>query len=319
MVTLKPPKPKEIQIRLTAIGVNFIDIYLRKGLLPTSGTFPLGIGVEGIGEVVALGSESKEFKIGDKVACLGGEPNSYATYMNYSSERAISLPQELDDEYAAATLFKGLTVEYLINRCVSVRPNQTVLWHAASGGVGQIAVQWLKSIGAIVIGTVSTKEKAQQAFENGCDEVVVITEHDFENGVKEATNGKGVDVVYDSVGLATFEGSLKCVKPRGTLVLFGNSSGKVSNFDPALLGSQGSIYLTRPSIAHYFSDPIDLKTGTNAVFTAIRNQHFKIRNINRYTIADAQKAHQDIENRLTMASTILTPEHNSNNTWSYQP
>jgi len=218
LVILEPPQPNKIQIRITAIGVNFIDIHLRKGLLPTSGTFPPGIGVEGIGEVVAIGSEATEFKIGDKVACSG-----------------------------------------------------------------------------------------------------VTTERDFENAVKEATNGKGVDVLYDSVGMTTLEGSIKCVKPRGTLVLFGNSSGKVSNFDPALLGSQGSIYLTRPSIAHYCGDPIDLKTGTNAVFTAIRNQHFKIRNINRYTVSDALKAHQDIENSLTMASTILTTEHNSNNTRSCQP
>ncbi len=310
-VTIEPPKASEIQVRLTAIGVNFIDIYLRKGLLPASGSFPLGIGVEGVGEVIALGASSSRFKVGDKVACIGGEPNSYAEIINVSCERVILFPEALDDEYVAAAMFKGLTAEYLINRCVSVQPNQTVLWHAAAGGVGQIAIQWLKSIGAVVVGTVSTKEKAQQAFENGCDEVVITSEQDFEDVVKNVTSGKGVDVVYDSVGKDTFNRSLKCVKQRGTMVLFGNSSCSVDSFNPAVLGSQGSIYLTRPSIAHYTSNPLDLQAGANSVFAAIREQRFKIKDINRYPLEDAASAHQALEDRLTMGSTILCPSYHT--------
>ncbi|EPJ43318.1 MAG: hypothetical protein OFPII_42490 [Osedax symbiont Rs1] len=308
-VVIEPPTASEIQVRLTAVGVNFIDIYLRKGLLPVSASFPLGIGVEGIGEVVAVGDKPSRFKVGDKVACIGGEPSCYAEIINFSSERAILLPEELDDEYVAAAMFKGLTAEYLINRCVSVQPNQTVLWHAAAGGVGQIAIQWLKSMGAVVVGTVSTKEKAQQALENGCNEVVITSEQNFEDVVKNVTAGKGVDVVYDSVGKDTFSRSLKCVKQRGTMVLFGNSSGSVDSFNPAVLGSQGSIYLTRPSIAHYTGDPRDLQTGANAVFAAIREQRFKIKDINRYALEDAASAHQALENRLTMGSTILYPSN----------
>lgn len=306
-VSICQPEANEIQVKMTAIGVNFIDIYLRKGLLSVKGGLPMGIGVEGVGEVVALGTGVSKFKVGDKVACIGGEPNCYATFTNYSSERAILLPRNLDDEFAAAAMFKGLTAEYLINRCVQVKPNQTVLWHAASGGVGQIAIQWLKSMGVTVIGTVSTKEKALLAEKNGCDEVVITSEHDFENVVKRVTNGRGVDVVYDSVGKTTFDRSLKCVKQRGTLVLFGNSSGNVDNLNPALLGSQGSIYLTRPSIAHYTSNPLDLQIGATTVLTAIAEQRFNINNINRYPLESAIEAHTAIENRMTMGSTVLFP------------
>lgn len=296
----------EVIIKNSAIGINFIDLYLRAGFIKSEESLPSDIGVESVGVIVKVGKGVKGFNVGDRVAYIGGEPKTYASFFKCEIARLIKLPDFISDKYASAVMFKGLTVNYLINSCFQVRKGQTVLWHAAAGGVGQIATQWLKSKGAKVIGTVSSSEKSEVAYKNGCDEVIITSLMDFEKEVMNITNDLGVDVVYDSVGKDTFERSLKCLKKRGTLVLFGNSSGKIESFDVSKLGAYGSLFLTRPSISHYLSSSEEIKFNADLLFLAIKENLFNLNDISEYKFSEIPKAHSRLKNRTSTGSTIIT-------------
>lgn len=304
---LAGPAKGEIQLRHHAIGVNYIDIYHRKGVFAAKLPLPSGLGVEGVGEVTAIGPDVTGFAIGDRVAYVGGPPGAYATHRNLPAARAIAVPEGLDSVEVAALVFKGLTVEYLIHRCVPVTKGDIVLWHAAAGGVGSIACQWLHHIGAVVIGTVGSAGKAEVARANGCDHVVNYREEDFQAQVAEITGGKGVDVVYDSVGADTFAKSLDCLRPRGIMVSFGESSGPVSPLPVGQLGAKGSLFVTRPSIAHYTAIRAEYEAAAERFFDAMKNGVLRATGITRYALADARKAHEDLEARRTHGSTVLLP------------
>jgi NADPH2:quinone reductase len=306
-IDLPKPAANEIQIRHLSIGVNYIDIYHRQGVFAAPLSLPSGLGVEGVGEITALGEGVAGFSLGQRIAYVGGPPGAYASHRNLPAARAIAVPEGIENNTVAALIFKGLTVEYLIHRCVPVASGQTVLFHAAAGGVGSIACQWLREIGATVIGTVSSAEKAQVAAANGCDHPIVYTEEDFQERVAEITGGKGVNVVYDSVGAETFTKSLDCLRPRGALVSFGESSGPVPPLNIGALGAKGSLYVTRPSIAHYTVDRAEYEAAAERLFDAIRAGVVRAPEITTYNLADAPRAHEDLEARRTTGSVILTP------------
>ncbi|RWB69917.1 quinone oxidoreductase [Mesorhizobium sp.] len=304
---LPDPGPGEIQIRHLAIGVNYIDIYHRRGVYAAQLPLPSGLGIEGVGIVTALGEGVSNFNVDDRIAYVGGPPNAYSTLRNVPAARALLVPDALDSETVAALVLKGLTVEYLIHRCVPVTSKDTVLFHAAAGGVGSIASQWLKHIGATLIGTVSSEEKAKIAQENGCDHAIIYTKEDFKARVAEITGGKGVRVVYDSVGADTFAKSLDCLRPRGTLVSFGESSGPIEPMSVASLGGKGSLFVTRPSIAHYTADRGEYEAAARNLFGAIEAGIIKAPNVSKYKLSDAVKAHKEMEARRTHGSVILVP------------
>ena len=306
-IPLAAPAPNEIQIRQTAIGFNFIDIYHRKGVFAPKLPLPAIPGVEGVGEVTALGADVRGFALGDRVAYVGGPPGGYARHRNLPAARALLVPDDLDSTIVAASLFKGLTAEYLTHRCVSLRPGDRVLLHAAAGGVGALASQWLKSLGVTVIATVGSDEKAQRARALGCAHAIVYTREDFRDEVKRITDGKGVRVVFDSVGADTFERSLDCLQPRGTMVSFGESSGPVAPLQIATLGAKGSLYLTRPSIAHYTADRGEFEAAAERLFSAIRTGVLTVDAPCRYPLADAALAHADAQGRKTMGALVLLP------------
>ncbi|WP_425452673.1 quinone oxidoreductase family protein [Paracoccus lutimaris] len=305
--SLADPGNGEIQIRHSAIGFNYIDIYHRKGVFGPKLSLPATPGIEGVGEVTAIGAGVAGFAVGDRVAYVGGPPGAYATHRNLPAARTLHLLDGLDDTLVAASLMKGLTAEYLTHRCVSLRPGDTVLLHAAAGGVGSFASQWLKALGVTVIGTVSTEEKAQYARARGCDHVVLYTRDDFRDEVRRLTDGKGVRVVYDSVGAETFERSLDCLQPRGTLVSFGESSGPVDPVNVSTLGAKGSLFLTRPSIAHYTADRREFETAADRLFAAIRDGLLTVDQPRCYPLSDAAEAHADVEARRTMGAVVLLP------------
>jgi len=306
-VELAAPTAGEIQIRHLAIGVNYIDIYHRKGVFAAQLALPSGLGVEGVGIVTALGDGVSNFNLGDRVAYVGGPPNAYSTYRNLPVARALPVPDGLDSKDVAALVFKGLTVEYLIHRCVPVTKNDTVLFHAAAGGVGSIACQWLKHIGATVIGTVSLEEKAEVARANGCDHTIIYTKEDFKARVAEITGGKGVRVVYDSVGADTFTKSLDCLRPRGTLVSFGEASGPVEPLNVASLGGKGSLFVTRPSIAHYTAERSEYEVAARNLFGAMQAGIVKASRVTTYPLSEARAAHDDLEARRITGSMVLIP------------
>lgn len=306
-VDLSPPGKGEIQIRHLAIGVNYIDIYHRKGVFAPKLPLPGRLGVEGVGEILAVGADVAGFAVGDRVAYVGGPPGGYATHRNLPAGRALPVPAGLNSAVVAATLFKGLTAEYLTHRCVSLRPGDTVLLHAAAGGVGTLASQWLRALGVSVIGTVSTEEKAASARAHGCDHVILYSRDDFRDQVQQITGGKGVCVVYDSVGADTFTRSLDCLQPRGTLVSFGESSGPVAPLQVSTLGAKGSLYLTRPSIAHYTADQADYETAANRLFQAMEAGILNADRPATYALKDAAQAHADLEGRKTKGSIVLVP------------
>ncbi len=299
------PSPNEVLLEVLAIGVNYIDVYFRTGLLPGDITPQTSIGVEAVGRVIAMGEDVDDISIGDRVASIGGAPGSYSTHRLFPRSRVLPLPDSISDETAAALMFKGLTVEYLINRCYLVSAGQTVLWHAAAGGVGRIAGQWLSSRGVNLIGVVGSEAKEDVAKENGFANVLVSTSPTFDADVQELTHNKGVDVVYDSVGAATFDQSLKSLKPRGMLVLFGNASGTVDAFDTSRLGDQGSVYLTRPSIAHYIADNTEFRAAADKVFSVIEKGIVTTGTINRYDLKDVAMAHLALEQRQLVGSTVM--------------
>jgi len=306
-IELPAPGPGEIQIRHAAIGVNYIDIYHRKGVFGPKLPLPSGLGVEGVGEIVAVGPDVSAFKVGDRVAYVGGPPGGYATHRNLPAARAIHVPAGLDSATVAASVFKGLTAEYLTHRCVSLQPGDTVLFHAAAGGVGSFASQWLKALGVTVIGTVSTEAKAQIARAQGCDHVIIYSHDDFRDEVMRITGGKGVRVVYDSVGAHTFMRSLDCLQPRGTMVSFGESSGPVEPLAVGTLGAKGALFLTRPSIAHYTADRVEYEGAAERLFSAMRDSTVVAGKPSVYPLAEAAQAHADLESRRTTGAVVLLP------------
>ena len=302
-VDVPDPGPGEAVIRQTASGLNFIDVYFRTGLYPAP-SFPLTIGNEGVGVVEAVGDGVTEAAVGDRVAyCMS--LGSYAQRRIIASRFLVKIPDGISDEQAAAVMLKGCTVQYLVRRTHAVQPGETVLFHAAAGGTGLIACQWLKHLGATVIGTVGTREKAELAKAHGCDHPIVYTEESFVDRVKELTGGKGVPVVYDSVGKDTFDDSLRCLQPRGLMVSFGNASGAVEPFRPAILAQKGSLFLTRPTLANYTSTRQELEETTADLFDVVGSGAVRIEVNQTYALQDAAHAHRDLEARKTTGSTVL--------------
>ncbi len=304
-VPVAAPGAGEVLLRQTAVGLNYIDVYHRNGAykLPQ---LPTSLGIEAAGVVEAVGPGVTEFKPGDRVAYAGHVPGAYAEARVMPAHRLVPLPEGIDDRHAAAMLLQGMTVEYLLCRTYAVKAGQTVLFHAAAGGVGLIACQWLKKIGATVIGTVGSDEKAKLATAHGCDHAIVYSRENFVERVKELTGGKGVPVVYDSVGKDTWAGSLECLQPRGLMVSFGASSGTPPDFSINLLQQKGSLYVTRPTIAHYCADRGDLLASAGALFAMVKGG-LKVEINQTYALRDAAQAHRDLEARKTTGSTILLP------------
>ena len=302
-IDVPDPGPGEALIRQTAAGLNFIDVYFRTGLYPAP-SFPATIGNEGAGVVEAVGDGVTEVAVGDRVAyCMS--LGSYAQRRLIASKQLVRIPDGIGDEQAAAVMLKGCTVQYLIRRTHAVQPGETVLFHAAAGGCGLIACQWLKHLGATVIGTVGTREKAELAKAHGCDHPIVYTEESFVDRVQELTGGKGVPVVYDSVGKDTFDDSLRCLQPRGLMVSFGNASGAVEPFKPAILAGRGSLYLTRPTLATYTATREELEETTAELFDVVGRGAVRIEVNQTYALENAAQAHRDLEARKTTGSTVL--------------
>lgn len=304
-VNVGEPGEGQARVRHTAIGVNFIDTYHRSGLYPIP--LPSGLGSEAAGIVEAVGAGVSVVRPGDRVAYAGGGPGSYSESRVMPANILVPIPDGVKDEVAAAVMLKGMTAEYLIRRTFQVRPGDTVLFHAAAGGVGLIACQWLKAIGATVIGTVGSDDKAALARAHGCDHVIISTREDIAKRVRELTAGKGVPVVYDSVGKDTFMSSLDCLQPRGLMVSFGNSSGKVTPFDIGIMTQKGSLYLTRPTLATYTATRAELEATAKAVFDVIREGKVKVEIRHCYPLADAAQVHRDLEGRRTVGSIVMFP------------
>jgi len=303
-VPVGDPGPGQVRIRHTAIGVNFVDTYQRSGLYPMQ--TPAIAGNEGAGVVEAVGKGVKELKVGDRVAYTG-LPGSYCEARVVPADRMVKLPKGISDEQAASMMLKGLTVHYLIHSTYKVKKGDTVLWHAAAGGVGSIATQWLKKLGVNTIGTVGSEEKAQLARAHGCKYVINYSTENFVEKVKEITKGKKVPVVYDSVGKSTWEGSLESLQPRGLIVSFGNASGPVPPVNLGILSSKGSLYVTRPTLATYIAARADLVKRSNDLFNVVKSGKVKIETTARYKLADAANAHRDLEGRKTTGSVVLIP------------
>ncbi len=303
-----PGKPGkgEVLLRHTAIGLNFIDTYFRTGLYPAPNGLPMTPGGEAAGVVVELGDGVSGLKIGDRVAYAGG-PGSYAEERVMPADRLVTIPDGVTDEEAAGMMLKGMTAEYLLRRTYAVKPGDNVLYHAAAGGVGLIFGQWAKHLGVDVIGTVGSAEKAELAKAHGYAHVVNYSETDFVKAVGEITGGAKCDVVYDSVGKDTFEGSLDSLRPRGMLVSFGQSSGAVPPVNIGILSQKGSLYLTRPTLFAYIASRAELEESAAALFDVVRSGAVKIRVNQRYPLAEAAQAHADLEGRRTTGTTVLIP------------
>lgn len=296
------PKPSEALVRVTIAGVNAIDGQFRDGSLRT--VLPFIPGQEGAGVVTAVGSQVTHVKIGDRVA-WSGTLGSYAEFIAIPEDHLVPIPQSVTDPQAAAAMMQGLTAHYLVNDAHKLKPDETVLIHAAAGGVGLLVVQMARAIGARVIGTVSSQDKAELAREAGADEVIVFTQQDFEPEVKRLTNDKGVDVVYDGVGKATFEKNLNVMRLRGLLVLYGMSSGPVPPVDPAKLSEKGSLYIARTTLAHFTATRDELLSRTSALFAMIADGKLKLHIAKEYALADAAQAHRDMEARKTSGKLLL--------------
>jgi NADPH2:quinone reductase len=299
------PAAGQARIRQTAVGLNFIDVYYRTGLYKIP-SIPFTPGQEGAGVVDALGPGVTGLAVGDRVA-YAGVNGAYAETRVIAADRLIRLPSGIDDRMAAAMMLKGMTAEYLLLRCARVARGDTILFHAAAGGVGSIACQWAKALGLKVIGTAGGEDKVGRARQNGCDEVIDLNSEDFVARVKELTGGAGVRVVFDSVGKETFSGSLECLMPRGMLVLFGQSSGVVPPLDLSRLASGGSLFLTRPSLAHYVATREDLVQSAGRLFDLVGRGAVRIDVGQTYPLRDAARAHRDLEGRKTIGSTVLLP------------
>ena len=299
------PGEGQARVRHHAIGLNFIDTYHRSGLYPLP--LPSGLGLEAAGVVEAVGSGVDYLAVGDRVAYAGGPPGSYSEVRLIPADRLVKLPAGISYETAAAMMLKGLTVQYLVRSTYKVQAGQTVLFHAAAGGVGLIACQWLKALGATVIGTVGSDAKAELAKAHGCDHTIVYTRENFVERVKEITGGAKVPVVYDSVGKDTFLGSLDCLQPRGMLAVFGNGSGPVPAFDLGMLAARGSLYVTRPTLVTYTAKRADLVAAANELFDIVLSGKVKIEVNQTLALKDAKQSHIDLESRKTTGSTVLMP------------
>ncbi len=305
-VEVGDPGPGEIRIRQTAIGLNYIDVYHRTGLYPL-GDLPHAIGLEAAGVVDALGDGVGGLGVGDRVAYAAPPVGAYAEVRLMPADRVVVLPDAIADETGAAMMLQGMTVEYLIRRTYRVKAGETVLLHAAAGGVGLIACQWLKHLGATVIGTVGSPEKAELARAHGCDHPINYREESFVERVKEITGGQGVPVVYDSIGKDTWDDSLDCLQPLGLMVTFGNASGPVPPVNLGVLGQKGSLYVTRPTLMTYTAKREDLEASAKALFDVVLSGAVKIEVHQTYPLAEAAQAHRDLEARKTTGSTILLP------------
>jgi NADPH2:quinone reductase len=298
------PKPNEALVKIHAAGLNFVDVYYREGRYPAQ--TPFIPGSEMAGEVREVGSEVKQFRPGDRVAQTN-VMGSYAEYQAVPAEKLVKIPDGTTYEQAAAIMLQGATVHYLVRSTFPLKSTDTLLLHAAAGGVGLLLTQFAKKIGARVIGTVSTEEKAKLARDAGVDEIVLYSQQDFVAEVKRLTGGKGVDVVYDGVGKTTFEGSLQCLRPRGYMVLFGGASGAVPPFDPIRLTQLGSLFLTRPSLGHYIVTREELDWRMNEVFQLVIAGDLKIHIGAKYKLRDAAQAHRDLEGRKTVGKVLFIP------------
>ena len=298
------PGEGEVRLAQTAVGLNYIDVYHRSGLYPME--LPSGIGLEAAARVEAVGAGVTDLKEGDRVAYAAPPIGAYAEARLMPAHRLVKLPDEIDDRLAAAMMLQGMTVQYLIRRTHQVKAGDTVLFHAAAGGVGLIACQWLKALGATVIGTVGSDAKAELAKAHGCDHAIVYTRENFVEQVKEITGGEGVPVVYDSVGRDTWEGSLDCLAQFGLMVSFGNASGPVPPVNLGVLSAKGSLFVTRPTLMNYTAKRSDLVASANELFEVVRSGAVKVEVNQTYPLAEAVQAHRDLEARKTTGSTVLT-------------
>lgn len=304
-VPVPHPGADEALVRIEAAGVNFIDTYQRSGLYPVA--LPAILGVEGGGVVEAIGDGVTAVSAGDRVA-FAMQPGTYAAYTAVAAWKLAPVPDEISSETAAAVLLQGMTAHYLSHSTYPLKEGDTALIHAAAGGTGSLLVQLAKRCGATVIGTTSTAEKAALARESGADEIILYTETDFEAALKELTGGQGVDVVYDSVGKATFDKSLNCLRPRGYMVLFGGASGPVAPIDPQILNQRGSLFLTRPTLGDYAASTEEIKSRTDDLFAWIATGELQVRVDQRFPLAEAADAHRYIEGRKTKGKILLIPE-----------
>jgi NADPH2:quinone reductase len=304
-VDVGKPGPGEARVRHTAIGLNYIDTYFRTGLYKLP--LPSGIGVEAAGVVEAVGPGVTDISKGDRVAYGGHPPGSYAEVRVMPADKLVKLPDDVSDRSAATLMLKGLTVQYLFRQTFPLKGGETILFHAAAGGVGLIACQWARALGVTLIGTVGSDEKAALAKANGCAHTIVYTRENFVERVKEITGGKGVPVVYDSIGKDTFPASLDCLKPRGMFVSFGSSSGPIAAFDIGLLVQKGSLFATRPSIAAYAATRPDLLRMADEVFALVKSGKIVSEARQTYALKDAAQAHRDLEARKTTGATLLLP------------
>ena len=307
LLEVETPKPAagQVLVRHAAIGVNFIDTYQRSGLYPVR--LPSGLGSEAAGVVEAVGEGVTRFKVGDPIAYAGGVLGAYADYAVVAADRAVKIPPGIDTRTAAAALLKGMTVEFLLRRCHPVQSGETILVHAAAGGVGQIMVQWAKAIGAVVIGAVGSEAKAARARELGADHVILYREQDVAQEVRRITDGKGVPVAYDSVGKDTFEGTLASLGRRGLFVSFGNASGPAPPVEPGRLMRGGSLFFTRPTMGDYVATTEELDDSSGALFEMIGSGQLRIEIGQTFPLADARRAHEALESRATIGASLLIP------------
>lgn len=303
------PPPGEVLVRQTAVGLNYIDTYFRTGLYPMA--LPGGLGVEAAGVIEAVGADvaggADGFAVGDRVAYFGNKPGAYATHRLIGTQNLVKLPDSIDDRTAAAAMLKGCTAEFLVERCAKVQAGETVLVHAAAGGVGLLLVQWLTAIGARVIGTVGSEAKAELARAHGADEIIFYDREEIAPRVRALTGGAGVRVAIDGVGRATFDASLDSLHRRGLLISYGNASGAVGAVDFAILARKGSLFATRPTLFDYYATRAEIDAGTTRLFAMIAGGQLKVRIDQRYALEAAAAAHRDLEARATTGSTILLP------------
>ena len=305
-VEIGDPGPGEIRLRHSAVGLNFIDVYFRTGTYPPP-QLPFTPGLEGAGIVEAVGDGVEGFTEGDRVAYAAQPIGAYAEVRLMPAEKLVHLPAGIEERTAAAMMLKGMTAQYLLRSTVPLNGGDTILFHAAAGGVGLIACQWARHLGVTIIGTVGSDEKAELATAHGCTHTIVYTRENFADRVQELTDGVGVDVVYDSVGQHTFGGSLDCLKRRGTLALFGQSSGKVPSFDPSVLAAKGSLYLTRPGLFDYTADRSSLEHCAGELFQVMQSGAVQADINQEYALSDASLAHADLEGRRTTGASVLLP------------
>jgi NADPH2:quinone reductase len=304
-IEVPPPGDTEAQVRHTAIGLNFIDVYDRSGLYPQQ--MPAGLGREGAGIVTAVGRKVRAFRLGDRVAYVDSAPGSYAEMRNVPVSRLVKIPRAVSDEQAAVLMLKGLTACYLLRHTYRVKRGDVIVVHAAAGGVGSLLAQWGRALGATVIGIVGSEEKAALAKKNGCRHVIVREAEPIEAQVRVLTRGRGADVVYDAVGRDTFYQSLNCLRRRGLLVSYGSASGPVEPFTPAELVKRGSLYLTRPTLFDYTADVADLERLARESFSALKKKWIRVDIRQRYPLKDAAQAHRDLESRKTTGASVLLP------------